>query len=91
MERPSRTAPPLSIVPDAETRTPYLGRVITLELSSGHILELGVAHVTNMFVREADLPKHSVVVYDGLGTQLHRADFESWLGRFTRRQGRHEP
>jgi len=52
VERPSRTAPPLSIVPDDETRPPYLGRVITLELSSGHVLELRVAHVTNMWVRE---------------------------------------
>lgn len=86
MKRPSRTPPLLTIVPSEGTPAPYLGRVITLELSSGHVLELGVAQVTNMWVKEADLPRNTVVVYDGLGTQLHRAGFESWLTRFTRRQ-----
>jgi len=50
VERPSRTTPQLPVVPSEGTPTPYLGRVITLELSSGHV-ELGVAHVTNMFTR----------------------------------------
>ena len=90
MKRPPKTTPQLSLVSKG-TRTPYLGRVITLELSSGHILELGVAHVVNMWARAADLPRHSVPVYDGLGTQLHRAGFESWLARFNRRQAQYEP
>lgn len=91
MEQPPKTAPLLSVVPREGTPTPYRGRVITLELSSGHILELGVVHVVNMWAREVDLTKHSVAVYDGLGTLLHRASFESWLARFTRRQAHREP
>lgn len=86
MEQPTRTAPPLSLVPSEGTRPPYLGRLITLELSSGHVLELGVAHVVNMRVMEVDLSLNSAAVYDGLGTLLHRTSFESWLARFTRRQ-----
>ncbi len=86
MKRPAKSAPPLSVVPSEGTPAPYLGRVITLELSSGHVLELGVAHVVNMRVMELDLPLNSAAVYDGLGTLLHRTSFESWLARFTRRQ-----
>jgi len=86
VEQPTRTAPPLSLVPSEGTRPPYLGRLITLELSSGHVLELGVAHVVNMRVMEVDLSLNSAAVYDGLGTLLHRTSFESWLARFTRRQ-----
>lgn len=39
-----------------------------------------------MWVKEADLPNNTVVVYDGLGTELHRAGFESWLAMFTQRR-----
>lgn len=39
-----------------------------MELSSGRILEFGVAHVVHMCAREVDLPEHAVAVYDGLGT-----------------------
>lgn len=85
MEQPRKTTARLSVVPSGGSRTPYLGRVLTLELSSGHILELGVAHVVNLWANEADLREHSVAVYDGLGTLLRRAGFESWLARFTRR------
>lgn len=48
MAQPTRPAAPLSVVPSEGMRPPYLGRLITLELSSGHVLELGVAHVVNM-------------------------------------------
>ncbi len=68
---PAKSDSPLSVVPSEGTASAYLGRVITLELSSGHVLELGVAHVVNMRVMGLDFfPLNFSAVYDGLGTLL---------------------
>ncbi len=78
MSKPN-PAPRLSIVPeDSPKPNPYMGRIISLELADGSVLELQVRNVCNMSVLAKEVPENGITRYDGLGNVISQTHFEKW-------------
>lgn len=74
--------PLLQLLPQPPQPRPYKGRIISLELEDGSVLELAVAGVCNLSIREEDLQQNACTLFDGLGNVIARASFQRWRDRF---------